>query len=155
MHYTVIWTVAAIIVQIIYSNYWELYLDAEILRSGNSQLLNNLEEGVFILCPGSSEIIFSNKAARKLTRNEQLPTHPSVAILEPDSTKRLKLSEKLFAPIDMTTLSGINSGRLQSSGKLHEKVTSTREYLTMSEVIESQKGAAEDDKIFVYKVRPK
>lgn len=47
-----------------------LFVDAEVLRSGNEQLLNNLEEGVIILDETSNKILFYN-AATHLSKDAQ------------------------------------------------------------------------------------
>ena len=43
-----------------------LFVDSEILRTGNDQLLNDLEEGVIILNEDSKKVLFVNQAATKL-----------------------------------------------------------------------------------------
>ena len=42
-----------------------IYVEAEILRTGNEELLNNLEEGVVILDNENEEILFVNSAAKQ------------------------------------------------------------------------------------------
>ena len=42
-----------------------IYCEAEVLRDGNEQLLNNLEEGVMILEEDTPNILFLNQAAKK------------------------------------------------------------------------------------------
>ena len=44
-----------------------IFVDAEILRAGNEQILNELEEGVIILQAESKEIVFSNNAANRIS----------------------------------------------------------------------------------------
>ena len=41
-----------------------IYVEAEILRTGNKQLLDNLEEGVIIQEKDTHEIIFMNRSAK-------------------------------------------------------------------------------------------
>ena len=43
-----------------------IFVEAEILREGNEQLLNDLEEGVVIQHLDTHEILFVNKAAKKI-----------------------------------------------------------------------------------------
>ena len=45
-----------------------IFVEAEILRTGNEQLLNNLEEGVVIQDPDIREIVFINTAAKNILR---------------------------------------------------------------------------------------
>ena len=40
-----------------------IYVDAEVLRRGNDQLLDNLEEGVIIVEETTSDILYYNNAA--------------------------------------------------------------------------------------------
>ena len=44
-----------------------IFIHAEILRAGNEQLLNELEEGVIILDTETKEVVFCNKAANRIT----------------------------------------------------------------------------------------
>ena len=39
-----------------------IFVDAEILREGNEQLLNNFDQGILIFAEGTSELIFANEA---------------------------------------------------------------------------------------------
>jgi len=43
-----------------------MYTEAEILRKGNEQLLNNLKEGVVIIEENSGLVTFLNEAAERL-----------------------------------------------------------------------------------------
>ena len=45
------------------------YIEAEVLRKGNNELLDNLEEGVIIFEEESGEILYHNSAARNPFRN--------------------------------------------------------------------------------------
>ena len=42
-----------------------LFVKAEILRTGNEQLLNNLKEGVIIIDKENGVVMFLNRAAKK------------------------------------------------------------------------------------------
>lgn len=46
-----------------------IYVDAEVLRKGNNELLDNLEEGVIIFEEKSGEILYHNNAATNPFRN--------------------------------------------------------------------------------------
>ena len=45
-----------------------IFVESEILRNGNDQLLNSLEEGVVIQRKDTKEIVFLNSAAKNLQR---------------------------------------------------------------------------------------
>ena len=55
-----------LIVHLVITKVGLIFVDAEILRIGNEQLLDNFEEGVLILEEEKMEPIFLNKAAREL-----------------------------------------------------------------------------------------
>ena len=42
------------------------YVEAEVLREGNEQILNNLQEGVIILNEKTQDVQFRNKTAETL-----------------------------------------------------------------------------------------
>ena len=47
-----------------------LFIDAEVLRLGNDQVLDSLEEGVVILDEKSKEILYYNAAAAEAQKNK-------------------------------------------------------------------------------------
>ena len=49
-----------------------IFVESEILRNGNDQLLNSLEEGVVIQRKDTKEIVFLNSAAKNLQRPADL-----------------------------------------------------------------------------------
>ena len=49
-----------------------IYVEAEVLRKGNNELLDNLEEGVIIFEEKSGEILYHNNAATNPFRNKQI-----------------------------------------------------------------------------------
>ena len=51
------------LMHILFNKMGLLFVDAEILRTGNDQLLNDLQEGVIILNEESKTILFVNQAA--------------------------------------------------------------------------------------------
>lgn len=62
-----IFTALAItLMHILFNKMGLLFVDSEILRTGNDQLLNELEEGVIILNEDSKKVLFVNQAATKL-----------------------------------------------------------------------------------------
>lgn len=77
-----------------------IFVNAEILSTGNEQLLNNLEEGVMILDETTQEVIFINKAVKQLQKGETESL--SMTNINETETSNLNLSKdgKLFAQID-------------------------------------------------------
>ena len=51
------------LMHILFNKMGLLFVDTEILRTGNDQLLNDLQEGVIILNEESKKILFVNQAA--------------------------------------------------------------------------------------------
>ena len=43
-----------------------IFVESEVMREGNEQLLNGLEEGVMILQPESNDTIFINSALKNI-----------------------------------------------------------------------------------------
>ena len=43
-----------------------IFVEAEILSTGNEQVLDNFDQGILILAEDNFELIFANKAASKL-----------------------------------------------------------------------------------------
>ena len=70
-----------------------IYVESEILREGNEQLLNNLEEGVMIFEEHSLKLVFKNEAARMLDINYSGSNNKIEPILDSDE-------EQLFAQLD-------------------------------------------------------
>ena len=56
-------------IHMILTKFGFLFIDAEVLRSGNAQLLDNLEEGIIILNETSNEVMFYNSAAAGLYKD--------------------------------------------------------------------------------------
>ena len=82
-----------------------LYIEAEVLRSGNDQLLDNLEEGVIIVEETTNDILYYNNAAAG-SRRGALPMESDAEIAmdlskKPDLTTMIaEQDEKRFAKID-------------------------------------------------------
>ena len=88
-----------------------IFVDADINRSGNEQLLNDLKEGVIIMDPQSGLVHFVNKAAKRFSirKNRYLGVSMSIHDNEAgpgidDSTDTFDKGQELFALIDMKIL---------------------------------------------------
>ena len=57
-----------LIIHVIITKVGMIFVESEILRNGNDQLLNALEEGVVIQRKYSKEIVFLNTASKNLQR---------------------------------------------------------------------------------------
>jgi hypothetical protein len=82
-------------VHIIISWIGKLYVRAEILRSGNDTLLNNLKEGVFVIEETKEKIHFINEAGDTILKKNdfQSMTHLEEAGID-RKQKRFALLEK-------------------------------------------------------------
>ena len=58
-----------------------IYIEINVLRMGNEQLLNNLEEGVVIQEESTTEIKFLNTAAKHLLMGRQCTTDDTNVLL--------------------------------------------------------------------------
>lgn len=88
-----------------------IFVEADILRSGNEQLLNNLKEGVIIMDQESGFVHFVNKAAKRFSirKNRYLGVSMSIHDNEAcpsidDRTNTFDKGQELFALIDMKIL---------------------------------------------------
>ena len=88
-------TLGYLIIQMIFTALGFNFLGAEIERSSNKLVLNNLEEGVIILEQKDKSVLFANEAAEKF--------HESIhcqSLIVNQENKRFILKQELFAPID-------------------------------------------------------
>ena len=66
-------TINLLVFHLIITKVGMIYVEAEILRTGNEELLNNLEEGVVILDNENEEILFVNSAAKQFKFGSSVP----------------------------------------------------------------------------------
>ncbi len=67
----VILTINICIIHLIITKVGFIYTEAEVLRKGNDQILNNLNEGVIILDQEDLQIKFQNRAAKACKSNRR------------------------------------------------------------------------------------
>ena len=92
------------------------------MRTGNEQLLNNLEEGVIIIDEDQSDVLFLNKAAQNVS-NRSFSTS--------DETK-FDIKNKIYAQLNNESfLNDIDFEKAIESLKIHT------EYQSIEEIIES------------------
>ena len=77
-----------------------LFIDAEVLRRDNEELLDGLEEGVIILEKKSNDILYYNTAAASAQVSEQLPIQVTEVKKPELKAMAMKIDEKRFAKID-------------------------------------------------------
>lgn len=71
--FTLIWqSINLLIIHLVVTKWGLIYIDSELLREGNQQLLDNLEEGVIILDETNLDILFKNKAATRISLKQDL-----------------------------------------------------------------------------------
>ena len=83
-----------------------IFVEAEILRTGNEQLLDDLEEGVIIQKDETNEILFMNKAIQKLSSLYTDGDSFIHSALHPKNSTmvQIDLDLQLFARIDYDLL---------------------------------------------------
>ena len=77
-----------------------LYVEAEILRRGNKELLDEMREGIIIMNKESGMVLFVNKAARAQKIQEKAEL--SLRLLD-DGNYMFDSNSKLFALVDIKT----------------------------------------------------
>lgn len=75
-----------------------LFVEADILRTGNEQLLNNLKEGVIIMDQKTGMVKFANTAAKKQFKIRKNRNFAISLNFEDDAVNK---EEELFALVDM------------------------------------------------------
>ena len=128
-----------------------IFVDAEILRGGNEQLLNQLEEGVIILQEETKDTLFANLTAQSISINKS--KNESIMKLFQNSTvDDVKLDLQIFAPLDTK----IFEQTIVDTIKVKEYIQSRKDYMTLNGVIDAQlketKNFATDRDNIVYKV---
>ena len=91
------------LMHILFNKMGLLFVDSEILRTGNDQLLNDLEEGVIILKEDSKKVLFVNKAASKLLIDINMTKE-----VEDRSQVCIDMTSPKFAKIDENTFKRMN-----------------------------------------------
>ena len=128
-----------------------IFIDAEILRAGNDQLLNELEEGVIILQDDTKEMMFSNSAANQISFVE--PAQHSGPQTQPPNQRlnNLHLDLKIFAKIDKNLFNQTIIDR----DKVVESINAAEDYKTLYEVIQTHVDAIsanKEDERQIYKI---
>ena len=95
-----------------------MFVEADILRTGNELLMNDLKEGVIIVDQESGLVKFVNNAAKRFSirKNRHLGISMSIQDTEArpninDSIDSFDKGQELFAQIDMKMMdTGLNQG---------------------------------------------
>jgi len=77
-----------------------LYVETEILRTGNEQLLNDLKEGVIIMDKESSMVMFVNNAAKRF----KIRKDKNISMSFVGEGEAFDLKQKMFALIDLNMI---------------------------------------------------
>ena len=83
-----------------------IFVDSEIVRVGNDQILNNLKEGVVILHEKSDQVVFANNAAEKqfnVRANKSFQMS-----FKGDEEESIDLEEKIFTAFDIAKIKTAN-----------------------------------------------
>ena len=68
--FNMLWiTSSSLLAHLVITSAGLLFVEAEILRRGNENVLDSLQEGVIILSEDSKEMHYLNKAARNIIKN--------------------------------------------------------------------------------------
>ena len=107
-----------------------IFIDAEILRAGNEQLLDELEEGVIILQAETKEIVFHNNAANQISCLDQ-NFEASQSLVVNSHTNNLQMDLQVFAHIDKEMF----KQTIIDTAKVAEKINQSEDYKTLLEVV--------------------
>ena len=79
-----------------------LFIDAEVLRSGNEQILDGLEEGVVIIGEAEKDILYYNNAATR--RSSRKPEKSTLIDCEKPDVKDMieSIDKPMFAEVKKT-----------------------------------------------------
>ena len=128
-----------------------LYVEAEIPRSSNQILLNNLDEGVYIMDETESTVMFHNKAADRV--NRKMMENGNTTFFNRNEVI-IDKTQKLFAFVDTDEI--FSRGGRQVRDIADELTTSTCE-LSLEEIMSKQladQGENDEDIIKrTYKVK--
>ena len=130
-------SVNLVIIHLIISKVGMIYTDAEVLRQGNDQTLNNLEEGVIILDEKDLQIQFQNKAAeacKNMKRRQDSALFDLMGDEKPTYAQMVKEnSNKQFADIDIDFIRGKTIVDTQAA---IDHVKASKDYKSIQEIIE-------------------
>lgn len=101
--FTAIWqSCNLLLVHIVTTKIGFIFVESQILRTGNEQLLSNLEEGVIIFEEDSLAALFLNNSAMKIVSNNYSMIFTSNKSQTADH-QQPNYTEKLFARVDKHT----------------------------------------------------
>jgi len=103
-----------------------MYAEAEILRKGNEQLLNNLKEGVVIIEEASGLVTFVNEAAKRF----KIKLNKDFSIELGKDDDRSSAQVKQFARFDM----GLFKTGLEPA-EITQQILALTDYKSLDEVI--------------------
>ena len=76
-----------------------IFVEAEIMRAGNEQFLNNLEEGIVILDEDEGEVLFQNETAQCVSNKSSQSMNINIYDGE-DNYIRFDMKNKMYAQVD-------------------------------------------------------
>ena len=120
-----------------------LFVQSELPRESNERLLNDLKEGLFIIDEQDSQIIFRNKAAKRI--NDQLETECDVTLISDRNMFNRAIHQ--FWPIDPKEM--LNSDDIDKKFK-EIVLQESNDCFTIDQII--AKSISEHGKKSVYRV---
>ena len=130
-----------------------LFIEAEVLRKGNEQLLDGLEEGVIIVEEQSKDILFYNTAAALAWLGKQCDKSERIlaTYVKPElKAMAQKIDEERFAKIDKSMFVATNA----DTGLVIKKLQKSNQYISMQEIITQVTRDNVSLKKQLFKIRP-
>ena len=106
-----------------------LFVEADILRSGNEHLLNNLKEGVIIMDQETGMVKFANTAAKKQFKIRKNRTF-AISLDSGENDHVVNKEEKLFALVDMKIFE-----EKDESSEIIKAITDINDYKSIDSII--------------------
>ena len=116
-----------------------MFADADVLRNGNEQLLDGLEEGIIILDLDKCEVLYHNEAANSIscncTRNECLGV---------SSIEHKSLGENLLDILDSTSFANcddqLRKEYIADSIKTTQDLKNIKNFISFQKIIEKERS---------------
>ena len=115
-----------------------IFVDAEVLRTGNEQLLNNLEEGVIIQEEEGQNILFQNTAAKMLNSRKQTEDDFEISLLSESLTNE-KLLDREYPILAHIPTSLFKQPKIEVQ-KTFEDIKAQDSYVSIREIIDHAKA---------------
>lgn len=113
-----------------------VFIEVQIVRAGNEQILDDLEEGVIIQNPETQEVIYMNEAAKLLGRMQSGDKF-SQSIFDRLTSAEVNQENKLFAHVASKLLA---DGNIVDSEQIFKSIKAIDDYKSIQEIISAQEA---------------